>query len=145
MHQIYFLNLFNRLFYVILLMSVQKTVYTAVNPFFYLDCTIQFFQNDFTVWVTGKFIKNTAIKCMAITIIRYSAQPYFLGWEWTWKTPGSSTDTITSYCWFGRAKLKYSDLWLLVEPGFLPKHFGNPGLKQRNHSSAGTMMAIFSQ
>ena len=38
-------------------MSAQKSVYTAVNPFFYLYHTIQFFKNDFTVRVTGKYIK----------------------------------------------------------------------------------------
>ena len=57
MHQIYFLNLFNELFYLFLLMFAQKTLYTVVNPFFYPYRTVQFFQNDFMVRVTGKFIK----------------------------------------------------------------------------------------
>ena len=38
-------------------MSAQKkTVYTAVNPFFTRTVASFFFQNDFTVQVTGNFI-----------------------------------------------------------------------------------------
>ena len=57
MHQIYFLNLFNELFYHILLMFVQKTVYMAINLFLTHTVLSNFFQSDFMVWVTGKFIK----------------------------------------------------------------------------------------
>ena len=56
-------------------MSAQKTVYTAVNPFFYPYRTVQFFQNDFTVRVTGKYGRKmygrnrNTVRCAALAKI----------------------------------------------------------------------------
>ena len=72
MHQIYFLN---RLFYPILLMSAQKNRIYGRKPVF-LPVP---YRPIFSKWLYGmgnrKIYKNTAVKCTAVTVIRYSAQP----------------------------------------------------------------------
>ena len=53
-----------------------KTVYTAVNPFYPYGSVL--FLKKKTIYGTGngKFYINTAVKCTAVTVIRYGVQPY---------------------------------------------------------------------